>query len=176
MGNAARPKIDRTAQSILSLVKQVQYKAFVRLESVFQPLGITAVQFRILTTLSMRPGLSSAELARLYDVKPQTMIKQIALLEGKGLIGRQTSPANKRLLELTLTAEGATVLKQCHKGSQAMERTLLDPLTQGEQDQMRAMLLTLLQSMSAPTIVDEPAQSDLEELSQEYSRVGVQRI
>jgi hypothetical protein len=54
MEKAARPKKDRTPLSILHLVKQVQYKAYVRLESVFQPLGITAVQFRILTTLSSK--------------------------------------------------------------------------------------------------------------------------
>ena len=74
MGKTARSPDERDAQSILSLVKQVQYKAFVRLESVFQPLGVTAVQFRILTTLSSHPGLTSADLARLYDVKPQTMV------------------------------------------------------------------------------------------------------
>lgn len=170
MGNSARQKVDR-AQSILSLVKQVQYKAFVRLESVFHPLGVTAVQFRILTTLSSRPGLSSAELARLYDVKPQTMIKQIALLEGKGLIGRQTSAANKRLLELTLTEEGTTILKQCQKGSQAMEKALLDPLSEAEQAQMRAMLLKLQDSMSGPIAADGD-NPDIEE----FSRVGVQRV
>ena len=170
MGNSARQKVDR-AQSILSLVKQVQYKAFVRLESVFQPLGVTAVQFRILTTLSSRPGLSSAELARLYDVKPQTMIKQIALLEGKGLIGRQTSASNKRLLELTLTEEGAVILKQCQKGSQAMERALLDPLNEAEQAQMRTMLLKLQDSMSGPIAADGD-NPDIEE----FSRVGVQRV
>src|SRR5512140_39910 len=106
MGKAARANADRSTQSILHLVKQVQYKAYVRLESVLNPLGVTAVQFRILTTLSTRPNMSSAELARLYDVKPQTMIKQIALLESKGLIDRRVSDANKRLLELSLTEAG----------------------------------------------------------------------
>ncbi|WP_214623144.1 MarR family winged helix-turn-helix transcriptional regulator [Sphingobium nicotianae] len=167
----AKTWAEHPTRSILSLVKQVQYKAYVRLESVFQPLGVTAVQFRILTTLSSRPGLSSAELARLYDVKPQTMIKQIALLEAKGLIGRRTSPTNRRLLELTLTEEGQACLKLCRTGAQAMERTLLEPLDETEQAHLRAMLVTLLQSMSGP-VVAEGDDPDIEE----FSRVGVQRV
>jgi DNA-binding MarR family transcriptional regulator len=174
MGNVARPQPDRAAQSILSLIKQVQYKAFVRLESVFQPLGVTAVQFRILTTLSSRPGLSSADLARLYGVKPQTIIKQIALIEAKGLIERRISSANKRLLELSLTEAGKTCLDQCQKGTRALERTLLEPLESNEQELLRNMLLKLQNSMSNSTRHGD-GESSIEELTQEYRRPGVQR-
>lgn len=171
MGKIARSTDDRDAQSILSLVKQVQYKAFVRLESVFQPLGVTAVQFRILTTLATRPGMTSADLARLYGVKPQTMVKQVTLLEAKGLIGRRTSPANRRLLELSLTGDGEVCLAHCRTGSQAMERALLDPLDDKQQAQLREALSVLLASMTGPSVVADE-DPDIEE----FSRVGVQRV
>ncbi|PKP92170.1 MAG: MarR family transcriptional regulator [Alphaproteobacteria bacterium HGW-Alphaproteobacteria-16] len=174
MGNISGPKSDRGAISILHLVKQVQYKAYVRLEAVLTPLGVTAVQFRILTTLSTRPNLSSAELARLYDVKPQTMIKQIALLEGKGLIDRRVSDANKRLLELSLTPAGAETLKQLQKDSRALERELMQPLDTDEQEVLRGLLSRLLDSLetgSASADVDDP-----EVFSREEGRPGVQRL
>ncbi|MES2497524.1 MAG: MarR family transcriptional regulator [Pseudomonadota bacterium] len=174
MEKAARPKKDRTPQSILHLVKQVQYKAYVRLESVFQPLGITAVQFRILITLSSKPGTSSAELARLYDVKPQTMIKQIAILETKALIDRQVSATNKRLLELRLTPEGEDILRQCQKDSRAMEREILTPLDADEQDALREYLSRLLDALSAHSRGEDLA--EIEEFSEEYRRAGVQRV
>ena len=41
-----------------------------------------------------------------------TMIRQIALLESKGLVERQASEANKRLLELSLTGPGKACLEQ----------------------------------------------------------------
>lgn len=175
MGKDVRPDPDRTAPSILHLVKQVQYKAYVQLESVFHPLGVTAVQFRILTTLSTRPNMSSAALARLYDVKPQTMIKQIALLEAKGLIGKRVSRANKRLLELSLTPTGKATLKQLQKGARALERALLQPLDEGEQAQMRGYLVRLLDSLSAVS-AGEDADGDGEEFTREYRRAGVQRF
>lgn len=161
-------------QSILHLVKQVQYKAYVRLESVLNPSDVTAVQFRILTTLSSRPDLSSAELARLYDVKPQTMIKQIALLETKGLIERRVSEANKRLLEVRLTARGAATLKQVQKDTRALEQALLGSLNAEEQLVLRDYLSRLLASLGqSDGAADDRA---IEELTPEYQRVGVQRL
>jgi DNA-binding MarR family transcriptional regulator len=169
----ANPNSDRGTHSILHLVKQVQYKAYVRLESILNPLDVTAVQFRILTTLSTRPNLSSAELARLYDVKPQTMIKQIALLETKGLIDRRVSDANKRLLEVSLTPAGATALKQLQKDSRALEEELLKPLGGDEQKALRGYLLRLLDSLSTTSV---QAEAEIEEFTREYSRPGVQRL
>ena len=176
MGNATPPNSDRSTHSILHLVKQVQYKAYVRLESVLNPLGVTAVQFRILTTLSTRPNMSSAELARLYDVKPQTMIKQIALLESKGLIDRRVSDANKRLLELSMTPLGAAALKQLQKDSRALERELLKALDADEQRALRGYLFRLLDSLSASTVPDEEDEDKAEEFTPEYRRPGVQRL
>ena len=174
MGKAARATTDRHPPSILHLVKQVQYKAYVRLESVLNPLGVTAVQFRILTTLSTRPNMSSAELSRLYDVKPQTMIKQIALLETKGLIDRRVSRVNKRLLELSLTATGKDALKKLQKDTRALEAELLTPLDGDEQDVLRGYLARLLTSLSTPSAEEDPG-LDGEEFTPEYSRPGVQR-
>ncbi|MBA16899.1 MAG: hypothetical protein CMN73_11175 [Sphingomonas sp.] len=175
MGKVTRSKSVSDAPSILYLVKQVQYKAYVRLESILQPLGVTAVQFRILTTLSTRPNMSSASLARLYDVKPQTMIKQIAILETKGLIGRSVSKANKRRLDLTLTDSGTAIVKQLGKDTRALERELLSPLDADEQDQMRGYLLRLLASLSG--IDDESEDGELaEEFTREHRRPGVQRL
>lgn len=161
--------------SILHLVKQVQYKAYLRLEAVLDPFGVTAVQFRILTTLSTRPDVTSADLARLYDVKPQTMIKQIALLEAKGLIERRVSETNKRLLEVRLTAAGAATLKRLQKDSRALERELLKPLAPHEQEQLGDYLSRLLDSLSTAE-AQESGEGEMEELTPEYRRVGVQRL
>ncbi|MFZ3484784.1 MarR family winged helix-turn-helix transcriptional regulator [Sphingomonas sp. 3-13AW] len=173
MEHAAQPTSDGGTTSILHLVKQVQYKAYVRLESILSPLGVTAVQFRILTTLATRPNLSSAELARLYDVKPQTMIKQIALLETKQLVDRRVSDANRRLLELSLTDAGERVLAQLRTDSRALEAELLAPLKDADQVRLRALLTTLLESLSSVPVVE---QDEVEELTDDYRRPGVQRL
>jgi DNA-binding MarR family transcriptional regulator len=102
------------------------------------------------------------------------MIKQIALLEAKGLIGREVSKANKRLLELSLTAAGAAALKQLRKDTHALEAELLSPLDGEEQAELRGYLFRLLDSLTAPGAQDEA--EEVEEFTEEYSRAGVQRL
>ena len=147
MGSNNPPKSDRAAHSILHLVKQVQYKAYVRLESVLNPLGVTAVQFRILTTLSTRPNMSSAELARLYDVKPQTMIKQIVNLESNGLIERNLAKGSKRVLEVSMTDAGRLALRACDKASTAVEAAIFSSFAPGELETYRALMEKVLAGM-----------------------------
>jgi DNA-binding MarR family transcriptional regulator len=118
--------------------------------------------------------MSSAQLARLYDVKPQTMIKQILLLESKGLIDRKPSKNNKRLLELKLTPAGKDRLEQCQKDSRELEREILGPLNSREQSELRGYLVRLHTSLSAP-LDDEDEGPEIEEFTEEYSRAGVQR-
>lgn len=172
MGKSDNPAAANSL-SILYLIKQIQYRSFVQLESVLQPMGITAVQFRVLTTISSRPSISSAELARLYDVKPQTMIKQIATLESKGLISRKTSKKNKRQLELTLTEAGKLCLAKCQTGARELEVNLMAALSDTDQEELRKYLLCLSNSLAPPQRKTLP--NDNEEFTPEFRRAGVQR-
>lgn len=173
MGKSDTSKTAANSPSILYLIKQIQYRSFVQLESILQPMGITAVQFRVLTTISSRPSISSAELARLYDVKPQTMIKQIATLETKGLISRKVSQKNKRQLDVTLTEAGKICLDKCQTGSRALEKNLMAPLSDTDQEELRKHLLCLSNSLVPPQ--RETPQRDNEEFTPEFRRAGMQR-
>lgn len=128
----------------LYLVKQVQYKTFVRLEDALASTGITTAQFRIMFTLAQRAKRSSAELSRMFGVKPQTMIKQIAILESRGLIGRAVAPSNKRVLEVELTDEGSRVLADANARAIALEDDIFSVLSRTEIDQYRATMIKLL--------------------------------
>ena len=86
-----------------------------RVEVALQPLGVTTTQFRILSTLSQGEKRSSAELSRMFGIKPQT-IKQIAILESNGLIERNLAKGNKRVLEVTMTRRARARLRQGHHG------------------------------------------------------------
>jgi DNA-binding MarR family transcriptional regulator len=173
MNGPVRDNPETGNPSVLSLVKQVQYKAYLRLEAALQPLGITAVQFRILTTISSQPGLCSADLARIYDVKPQSMIRQIGLLEEKGLVVRKPDRANKRLLLLELTGKGEDCIAQCHAAALALEEDFLAPLDSAAREQLRTSLQTLFDAMAQSENGSGTAAS---EFAEEHRRVGVQRL
>jgi DNA-binding MarR family transcriptional regulator len=144
---AARPHAARRQPHTLYLMKQVQYKAYVRLDSALQPLGVTAAQFRILALLSHGEKRSSAELSRVFGVKPQTMIKQIALLEQNGLIRRSVAKANKRVLEVELTERGRGTLADCDDAAVAIERKIFAAFAHEEVQTYRALMTKLLASI-----------------------------
>ncbi|MDY6944718.1 MAG: MarR family transcriptional regulator [Pseudomonadota bacterium] len=128
----------------LYLVKQVQYKTFLRLEAALQPLGVTTTQFRILTTLARGDKRSSAKLSRMFGVKPQTMIKQIAHLESNGLIERNLAKGSKRVLEVSLTEAGRAALRACDKAATAVEAAIFSCFEPGELQEYRALMEKVL--------------------------------
>lgn len=137
----------RPVPRTLYLVKQVQYKTFLRLEAALQPLGVTTTQFRILVTLSHGEKRSSAKLSRMFGVKPQTMIKQIVNLESNGLIERDFAKGSKRVLEVSMTEAGRTALRACEKASTAVEAEIFAAFGPGELETYRALMEKLLASM-----------------------------
>ncbi|NLG78073.1 MAG: MarR family transcriptional regulator [Xanthomonadaceae bacterium] len=140
----ARNDAPKASYRTLYLVKQVQYKTFLRLEAALQPLGVTTTQFRILTALSRSGKRSSAELSRLFGVKPQTMIKQIVNLENNGLIERNLAKGSKRVLEVTMTEAGRRALRACDKAATAVEADIFSCFAPGELEKYRALMEKLL--------------------------------
>jgi DNA-binding MarR family transcriptional regulator len=141
--NGATRPVSRT----LYLVKQVQYKTFLRLEAALQPLGVTTTQFRILVTLSHGEKRSSAKLSRMFGVKPQTMIKQIVNLESNGLIERNLAKGSKRVLEVSMTEAGRVALRACEKAATAVEADIFSCFGPGELETYRALMEKVLAGM-----------------------------
>jgi DNA-binding MarR family transcriptional regulator len=141
-GSDSRP-VSRT----LYLIWQVRYGSFVHLEAALQPHGVTTTQFRILTTLLHGGKRSSAELSRRFGVKPQTMIKQIAFLESRGLIERNLAKGSKRVLEVTLTEAGRATLRACDNAATALEAEIFACLEPAELRNFRTLMQRVLAAL-----------------------------
>jgi DNA-binding MarR family transcriptional regulator len=156
---STRNGANRAPFRTLYLVKQVQYKTFLRLEAALQPLGITTTQFRILTALSRGDNKrSSAELSRIFGVKPQTMIKQIVNLESNGLIERNLAKGSKRVLEVSMTEAGRGALRACDKAATAVEAAIFSRFAPAELAAYRGFMEKVLADMhDIPDDDDEEA-------------------
>ena len=132
---------------MLYLIKQIQYKTYVRLEAALEPTGITAAQFRILASLKREEKLSSAALARSYGVKPQTMFKQIIVMEKLDLIQRTTSKHNKRVLEAKLTEKGRKMLEECDVLARDLEDIIFASMTLPEQAIFRQYMVKIIEDL-----------------------------
>jgi DNA-binding MarR family transcriptional regulator len=122
------------------LLRQAQAATRLTLERALADLGVTPPQFAVLTMLRAYPGLSGADLARVALLTPQTVGVIIRNLERDGAIRKTPHPVHGRVLQWTLTRHGATLLGQCRRHANALERQLVAGLTLEAQVTVRRWL------------------------------------
>jgi len=125
---------------LLYLVKQVELAARARLDDIFRPIGLTALQYTALTVLERHENLSSAQLARKSFVTAQSMADMIAALEARGLIERHRDHSDRRRLVVALTAKGRALLDRYHDEVCALEEGMLAGLSEPERTALRGAL------------------------------------
>lgn len=102
--------------------------------------GLTTAQYAALAMLEDASGISSAELARRCFVTPQTMNVIVAGLERRGLLERRAHPVHGRILETTLTGDGAALLELAHEQVRAIEAQMSAQLSTTERRQLFDLL------------------------------------
>jgi DNA-binding MarR family transcriptional regulator len=104
------------------------------------------------TTLSVlrdRPGLSSAQLARLALVTPQAMNEIVAVLLEQELITRRTDPHHQRILQARLTGKGRRLLSRCDRAVEDLEARMLEGITDADRDRLLGLLRTCVRNLGA---------------------------
>ena len=107
------------------------------------PLGLTLPEFVCMRMLSMSPGLSSAELARLGNVSPQAMNTVLHRLENAQMVTRPASVASGRALPASLTADGRTQLRHAEAAVREADARVLAKLSASQQREFKRMLEAL---------------------------------
>jgi DNA-binding MarR family transcriptional regulator len=133
---------------LLYLVKQVELAIRARLDDIFRPIGLTALQYTALTVLERHDNMSSAQLARHSFVTAQSMADMIAALEARQLIERHRDPGDRRRLVVALTAEGSALLDRYRDEVRSLEEGMLAGLRDEEVTSFRASLSTCHANLS----------------------------
>src|SRR5919206_4325973 len=96
------------------LLRQAWHAFRTAMEAELRAHGLTGAQYAVLSVLARDPGASGAELARACNTTPQAMAGVLATLERAHLVERRPHPAHGRILQASLTAEGARRLEEAH--------------------------------------------------------------
>jgi DNA-binding MarR family transcriptional regulator len=113
-------------------------------EIALAPFRLTPTQFLVLFRLKHSKGVSSAELARVTGVRPQSVAELIGPLELRGLITRKEAAEHRRILRISLSAAGEQLLARAKPVARQLEKELLANLTVPELTRLREGLLKLL--------------------------------
>jgi DNA-binding MarR family transcriptional regulator len=94
------------------------------LEAAFAPYKSSPIRFALMDQVNERPGSTQASLADILDVDRTTLVPMVADMERKGLLRREASEADKRAVQVWLTAKGKRLLAQLKPLAAAHEKRL----------------------------------------------------
>jgi DNA-binding MarR family transcriptional regulator len=132
------------------------------LSATLLPHGLSPAQYVVLSVLAQDPGSSGADLARACNTTPQAMNGVLATLERDGLIERRPHPTHGRILQVTLSAEGARRLKAANPDVRQLEAAIERDFTDAEITTVKTWLVesaTRLERLVASR--DAAARSDV---------------
>ena len=105
---------------------------------------VTPVQFAILNALLEQSGIDQITLAQRVAFDAATIGSVIGRLERRGWLRRQPDQADRRRKLLWLTAEGERAVLAMTPAVALVQQRILEPLDDGEQQQMLALLAKLV--------------------------------
>jgi len=110
-------------------------------------LEVSSAQFIILATLGMGKG-SASDLCKGISYDAGAMTRMIDRLEDKGLLRRNRSPDDRRLVNLELTEAGQAALPRMREVSMGVLNRFLRGFTKAEARQLESFLTRMLENAS----------------------------
>jgi len=123
------------------LLRQAQVAMRHALDRELSEIGLTLPQFSVLTMVSAYDSPSSADIARLSMLSPQTVNLVVQKLEGRGLISRSRHPEHGRILRLSMTDTGKAELVRARQIVRPIERSMTDGLSRDDEAIVRQWLV-----------------------------------
>ena len=140
-------------KSIGSLMTRVKVAMLVALDRELAadrrlaPLELSAAQFIVIASLAPDEGRKSAsDLCKGISYDAGAMTRMLDRLEGKGLIRRNRSPDDRRLVYLELTEEGRAAYPRMRELSLEVANRFLRGFSKAEARQLEGLLTRMLEN------------------------------
>lgn len=117
------------------------------------PGNLNMHQMHALLSIQEHPRVTMSDIARMMHVSQATATPLVAKLVRLGLVARRGDRANRKVIRVSLTARGASILKkalgQCHRQLESLFSTL-KPADQRTMARILADLVASIHSVSHP--------------------------
>ena len=105
---------------------------------------LTPVQYAALVAIREHPGIDATRLSAVIAFDRSTIGDVLERLEGKELIVRRSTPTDKRIKQLELTARGRKVLKAILPTVDRAQERMLAPLSLADRRKLMQLLAQLV--------------------------------
>jgi MarR family transcriptional regulator, transcriptional regulator for hemolysin len=118
--------------------------------------GMTPGRCAVLIQLAQHKGFNQADLARILDIRPITLVRLLDRLETAGFVERTPDPDDRRAHVLALTAKALPIIESIHDLNR---KTFDDPhlgISEEEATQLRNLLSRIRSELTAARLNDDP--------------------
>ncbi|MFG2819345.1 MarR family winged helix-turn-helix transcriptional regulator [Kitasatospora sp. NPDC048365] len=162
----ARPDLDASPMRVLGRLSRLTRIAERELKALFAEFGLERGEFDVLATLRRAgspEGMTAGALARSSMVTSGAVTNRLDRLVAKGYVTRELDPDNRRTVLVALTPAGLDLIDHAVAAHLDNERRILAALDEDRQDELAAILRTLLLSHGdrAADVPDAPEGADL---------------
>jgi len=133
--------VDLDAQAVVFQLYRTSTDVIAALEAkALRPLGLSHTGFALLVTIWVGGPQEVRGLARKHRLSKPSITSAIGTLERAGLVLRERSGDDRRLVSVALTAQGRRLVRKAQAALHRCERALTAGLTRTERRQMAAWL------------------------------------
>ena len=133
--------VDLDAQAVVFQLYRTSTDVIAALEAkALRPLGLSHTGFALLVTIWVGGPQEVRGLARKHRLSKPSITSAIGTLERAGLVTRERSGDDRRLVSVALTAQGRRLVRRAEAALHRCERALTAGLTKAERRQMAAWL------------------------------------
>jgi DNA-binding MarR family transcriptional regulator len=119
---------------------------------VLTPLGVTVNQYTALSVFRSLGTLSNAQLAERTMVSPQSANEMVKTMEGRGWIERKPDPSHGKIIQISLTEAGLSLLHRCDEKVIEVESAMFPNLDEGQRQTLQSHLKSAVRALSIRSI------------------------
>lgn len=143
------PKLSDATRQIVTGLRRIVRAVELYSQEVFKRYGLTGPQLWAVKTLSRRGALATSELAEALAVQPSTLSVLVDRLEERGLVRRLRPRADRRFVEIALTAKGRELADRAPEPAQGRLLFGLARLSPRDRNAIRDAVDRLVSMMEA---------------------------
>ena len=137
------PGTEEMQNQVLALFRQIVATAKRHFQSVQKECGISGAQLWALSHIGAEPGIKVGDLSRRMSVHQSTASNLLVRLERRGLVRRERTPRDQRVVTLFCTTAGRDLLKHAPGPMHGVLPDAVQRLSAGELAEMHRALRVL---------------------------------
>jgi len=149
----------------LFLIAQLHDEMRRRLGKHMHTMDLTWALGRVFNAIATRPQISSAQLAKMFGITPQSVKQSVTELEKRGLVERIPSETDQRVRATVLTPRGRALRKEHSEALEQMYREIFGSVNEGDVAVLTRVLIKALAS-ARPEALDYFAASAVTQAEQ----------